>query len=103
MKSSQISLLGFVTNAYCVIENENLFFLNYIQLIWLLLSLQKSLAVVLVAIDPGLSGFSGSAWITALGLRCYSHFLVIVTLSLRDRRSLGSAVQDLYFQVIVNV
>lgn len=67
-----------------------------------LLSLQKSLAVVLVAVDPGLSGFSGSAWITALGLRCYSHFLVIVTLSLRDHQSVGSAFRYLHFQVIVN-
>lgn len=48
-----------------------------------LLSLQKSLAVVLVAVDPGLSGFSGSAWITALGLRCYIHILVVVIVKLK--------------------
>lgn len=48
-----------------------------------LLSLRvKFLVVVLVAVDPGLLGFSGSAWIIALGLRCYIRLLVIVVLKL---------------------
>lgn len=42
----------------------------------------KSFVVVLVAVDPGLLGFSGSAGIIALGLRCYIHLLVIVILKL---------------------
>lgn len=103
---SEISLSGFVNNTDCVIKNGNLkLCCLFIKLYStnLALSLQKSLAVVLVAVDPGLSGFSGLAWITALGLRCYSHFLVIVTPSLRDHHSVGSAFRYLHFQVIVNV
>lgn len=56
---SQISLSGFVTNTDCVIKNGNVDFCLFFELYSInlaLLSLQKSLAVVLVAVDPGLSG-----------------------------------------------